>query len=63
MITVKPTQGLRFVERVIPSHDVEAGYKVRVLQQWWGKQQLSENNRWEPIEGGEWRDVPLETEQ
>jgi hypothetical protein len=63
MTTLKPTTALRFVERIIPSHDVEAGYKVKILQQWWNKQQLSEgNNGWVPIEGGEWRDVPLEKE-
>jgi len=35
MRTIAPTNRLRFVERVIPSHDVEVGYKVKILQQWW----------------------------
>jgi len=62
MRTIAPTNRLRFVERVIPIHDVEAGYKVKILQQWWNYQILSDNSSWIPIEGGEWRDVPLESE-
>jgi hypothetical protein len=56
-----PTNRLRFVERVIPSHDVEAGYKVKILQQWWNKN-LQHGQIFTPIEGGEWRDIPLESE-
>jgi hypothetical protein len=62
MRTVKPTNRLRFVERVFPSHDVEAGYKVKILQQWCNYQILSDTSGWIPIEDGVWRDVPLESE-
>jgi len=63
MRTIAPTNKLRFVERVIPTHDIETGYKVKILQQWWNYQILSENNdAWIPTGGGEWRDVPLESE-
>jgi hypothetical protein len=63
MRTIAPTNKLRFVERIVSTHDVETGYKVKILQQWWNYQKLSENNDgWIPIEGGEWRDIPLEKE-
>lgn len=63
MIAIKPTHSLRFVERAVPVPGVEQLRKVKILQQWWNKHELSESSdRWLPIEGGEWRDVPLESE-
>lgn len=56
-----PTNKLRFVERVIavPATDGE-GIAVRILQQWW-ENRFYKGNNWF-IEGGEWRDVPVEKE-
>lgn len=65
-----PTAKLRFVERVegfeqydvkvTERHGTEVCYrpkKIRILQQWWADFiGLLE------LEGGEWRDVPLEAE-
>ncbi len=50
-----PTPKLRFVVRYL-------GCKitVRVLQQWW-EDRVYEGDNWF-VEGGEWRDVPLEEE-
>ena len=60
-----PTPKLRFVERFkkISTDDQGNAYGVTisVLQQWW-ENKVYKGNNWF-IEGGEWRDVPLETEQ
>ena len=47
-----PTTRFRYIERTIPYPYVKT---VRILQQWWGIE--------EDISIGEWRDIPLETEQ
>lgn len=50
---MKPTNKLRFVERMV---EINGDHKlVRVLQQWW-------EGGWGPMSDGEWRDVPLEQE-
>ncbi len=58
-----PTPKLRFVERDSYStngeHFVEP-VKIRILQQWW-EDRVYKGNNWF-VEGGEWRDVPLEKE-
>jgi len=58
-----PTPKLRFVERVVPAsiYGEGIGKKVRVLQQWWEVENITDavhNN----ILDGEWRDIPLEQE-
>ena len=63
-----PTPKLRFVERTVPLTNT-TGKIVHVLQQWWeGSSMGTINLVWTgemPIGEvkGEWRDVPLETEQ
>ena len=63
-----PTPKLRFVERTVPLTNT-TGKIVHVLQQWWeGSSMGTINLGWTgemPIGEvkGEWRDVPLETEQ
>jgi hypothetical protein len=58
-----PTAKLRFVERVVPAPEYGEGIgkTVRILQQWW------EDSSGDLASGvtlyGEWRDVPLETEE
>jgi hypothetical protein len=71
---MKPTTKLRFVEREQPMHPfyktvdtkgnmVQAVQKYRVLQQWWAKQiQAGPQTFVDHPNDGEWRDVPLETE-
>ena len=57
-----PTPKLRFVERLIPaSAEHGEGRKVSVLQQWW-ENKVYKGDNWF-IEGGEWRDVPVEKEE
>lgn len=56
-----PTNKLRFVERKDFTDDPANPVTRRVLQQWW------EAEGWEHEAyvkaGGEWQDVPLETEE
>jgi hypothetical protein len=64
------TTKLRFVERIIPDADVEAGYKIKVLQQWWEDKTMAlcvyrvdvNGIPLPPLPMGEWRDIPLEIE-
>jgi hypothetical protein len=64
--TMTPTPKLRFVERVIqipvePMTNTTMGKTVRILQQWWKVENITDavhNN----ILDGEWRDIPLEQE-
>jgi uncharacterized protein YprB with RNaseH-like and TPR domain len=52
-----PTCNLRFVERVIHTHQHPPNKTARVLQQLW----ISSQN---PVIGpNEWRDIPLVTEE
>jgi len=61
-----PTPKLRFVERVIqipvkPMTNTTMGKTVRILQQWWKVENVTDavhNN----ILDGEWRDIQLELE-
>jgi len=64
--TMTPTPKLRFVERVIqipvkPMTNTTMGKTVRILQQWWKVENVTDavhNN----ILDGEWRDIQLELE-
>jgi hypothetical protein len=57
-MSMKPTPQLRFIERYVSAAELEenTGRVVRILQQWWAIED------WDG-DLGEWRDVPLETEQ
>lgn len=60
---MKPTNRLRFIERVVPAPEYGEGVgkTVRILQQWWEVENPTDalhNN----VPVGEWRDVPLEKE-
>ena len=63
-----PTSKLRFVERTVqvPFQDyknVTESKTVRILQQWWmPTRTFSDGYGYQTVEleGGEWRDVPLE---
>ena len=58
---MKPTAHLRFVER-----ETEVQTTVRILQQWWAPfKTFSDGYGYQTVEleGGEWRDVPLEEEK
>lgn len=62
---MNPTAKLRFVERVVPApeHGKNIGKKVRILQQWWAPFKTFNDGYGYTsmeLEGGEWRDVPLE---
>jgi hypothetical protein len=62
-----PTTRFRYIERVVqipitPMSNITKGEFVRILQQWWKVENITDavhNN----ILDGEWRDIPLETEQ
>lgn len=62
-----PTNKLRFLERDSYSRNGEHfthPHKVKILQQWWDKDiadQYTAAIAGEP--SGEWRDIPLETEE
>jgi len=56
-----PTPKLRFVERQDFTEDLANPRTLRILQQWWEVENITDalhNN----ILDGEWRDVPLEKE-
>ena len=58
-----PTNKLRFVEREISQHQMITHRKV--LQQWWAPFKAFHDGYGYTsmeLEGGEWRDVPLEEE-
>ena len=65
-----PTAKLRFVERKIQvpfqgRQDVHVKQVTRILQQWWmPTSTFSDGYGYQTVEleGGEWRDVPLEEE-
>jgi hypothetical protein len=62
---MNPTNYLRFVKRFVPIHgephspNGSVGVSKMILQQWWNNIKLTENG-FQPVEGGEWRDVPTE---
>lgn len=61
-----PTNKLRFVERevldeTLSTRGIGINKTIRVLQQWWEDQ--STDVHWVNGNPGEWRDVPLETEE
>jgi hypothetical protein len=64
-----PTSRLRFVEREIgysKTGNITYFKTVRILQQWWmPTRTFSDGYGYQTVEleGGEWRDVPLEEEQ
>jgi hypothetical protein len=67
-----PTSTLRFVERVVPAPEYVEGIDktARILQQWYEDRGmrfavLSHDKYGVPIPRyqGEWRDIPLETEE
>ncbi len=67
---MKPTAKLRFFEKTIHFNSgstvndgipIVGSQKFRILQQWWEmKEFICDEMR---VTGGEWRDVPLETEE
>lgn len=58
-----PTNKLRFVEREERHWHDDRTYsarRIRILQQWWDVEDGDHEDY--VIAGGEWRDVPVETE-
>ena len=58
---MKPTTRFRYIERQDFTEDLANPRTIRILQQWWEQKQWAHDD-W-IIVGGEWRDIPLETEQ
>ena len=56
-----PTIRFRYIERQDFTEDLANPRTIRILQQWWEQKQWAHDD-W-IIVGGEWRDIPLETEQ
>ena len=58
---MKPTNRLRFIERIVPAPEYGEGIgkKVRSLQQWWASDPDCYED-WAMQVNGEWRDVPVE---
>lgn len=58
---MKPTNKFRFIETNREKHgDIKL---VRVLQQWWCDMTWYERLLDIEVQAGEWRDVPLETQE
>lgn len=61
---MKPTAKLRFVERDCYSRNGEhflEPFQIKILQQWWEDEKGDLENGITVY--GEWRDIPLETEE
>jgi len=54
-----PTAKLRWIDRECWD---EFGSKktITVLEQWHQREVLTEQHGWQPIEGGEWKEIPTE---
>ena len=65
---MEPTNRLRFVEREEKHWLDDRNYsvrRIRILQQWWAPFRTIPDGygyRIVELEGGEWRDIPLEEE-
>lgn len=65
-----PTTRFRYIERTVPINET-TGKRVRILQQWWEDKNIvltvhitdKDGNTLPSPNRGEWRDIPLETEQ
>lgn len=61
---MKPTATLRFLARdrlIGRESGINIVDTVQVLQQWWEERSIGDNNA--VLCDGEWRDVPVETEE
>jgi len=61
-----PTTRFRYIERDSYEHNGEHfthPHRVRILQQWWEPERNIIDAVAEKKTQGEWRDIPLETEQ
>jgi hypothetical protein len=58
---MKPTTRFRYIERQDFTDDLANPQTLRILQQWW--EDNSTDIHWVNGNPGEWRDIPLETEQ
>jgi hypothetical protein len=58
---MKPTTRFRYIERQDFTDDLANPQTLRILQQWWEGKKW--NEEFTQILSGEWRDIPLETEQ
>jgi hypothetical protein len=56
-----PTTRFRYIERQDFTDDLANPQTLRILQQWW--EDNSTDIHWVNGNPGEWRDIPLETEQ
>ena len=56
-----PTTRFRYVERQDFTEDVANPRTIRILQQWWKVENVTDAVR-NNILDGEWRDIPLEQE-
>ncbi len=54
---MRPTNRLRFVEKMIPS-TLYDGFRVKILQQWWEDEFHYDEATQD--RAGEWREVPFE---
>jgi hypothetical protein len=67
---MNPTTRFRYIERTVQINET-TGKRVRILQQWWEDKNIvltvhitdKDGNTLPSPNRGEWRDIPLETEQ
>ena len=57
-----PTTQLRWVDKKYYYYDSydSQNQTIAVLEQWHQNEVLTENQGWQPVEGGEWREVRKE---
>lgn len=63
---LKPTPKLRYIQRVEKislEHDTYTFRMIKYLQQWWADYSVDIDTNHLVEFNGEWRDVPLETEE
>jgi hypothetical protein len=55
-----PTAKLRWIDREYYGTEFGKEKTITVLEQWHQREVLTEQHGWQPIEGGEWKEVPTE---
>ena len=55
-----PTAKLRWIDREYYRTEFGKEKTIAVLEQWHQREVLTEQHGWQPIEGGEWKEVPME---
>jgi len=55
-----PTPQLRWIDKQVYQYDLNEGKTITVLEQWHQNEVLTETHGWQPVEGGEWKEIKKE---